>query len=321
MYTDDCECLYDGFKIRICDRLYVNMMLELSEEFGIEKTYYYNGSIKFPLFGNFLGCKRTSKNAHSKGFQIAFIQESKDNRTLTCLEISGSLHKFSNNWNHNANKFTFIDLKAAIIKIKDLFKITNSNARVCNIEIGKNIIILPSFNINSKDLASNILFAKNRSKKETQTNRDRNENGHSFYLENETTKSKIYAKSFQQREYSNDLEIIRIESVLCKSRAIIKSLGISCIDDLADSKIHAKAKKYYQKRFQHLFFYQKEIEVLYATPEEKNSLLRFSKEEYWQHLYKENKKEFINNKKLYYTILERNGIPNISSFILDEIKK
>lgn len=321
MYTNDYDCLYDGFKIRICDVLYVSMMLKKSEDYGIEKLYYRNNIIKYPFYGNYLGCTRTKENAHSKGFQIGFIQESRNNKTVTCVEISGSLHKFANNWNHNSNSISFNDAIESIRKIKELFNIPDEIARVCKLEIGKNIIITPDFNTSSKELASNVLFAKNRSKKENKTNKDRNDSGHSFYLENETTKSKIYAKSFQQREYSNNQEIIRIESVLCKSRAIKKTLGINHLDDLAISTIHTTARKYFQKRFQHLFFYQKEIEHANVSPDEKMRLLEFSKEEYWQGLYKTNKREFLDNKKQYFSILDKNNIPNISRFILKEINE
>lgn len=319
MCINNCECFYDGFKIRICDVLYVTMMLEKAEYYGIEKIYYWNGKIKYPLYGNFLGCKRTNENAHSKGFQVGFIQESRNNKTVTCVEISGSLHKYANYWNHNSNNITFNEGIEAISKIKELFNIPDNVARVCNLEIGKNIVIPQYFNTNSKELASNILFAKNRSKREIQTNMDRNKSGHSFYLVNETTKSKIYAKSFQQREYSNDEEIIRIESVICKSRAIKNSLGINYLEDLANTANHIKSRKYFQKRFQHLLFYQKELENANSSPDEKIRLLEYSKEEYWQALYKINKQQFLENKKQYFSMLNKNNITNISMFVLKQI--
>lgn len=321
MYTNECPCLYDGFKIRICDVFYVNMMLDNSEDYGVEKIYYRNNKIRFPLCGNFLGCERTKGNANSKGFDIRFIQEFRNGKNITCFEIGGSLHKFFNNWNHNSNNITLNEAKQAIHKIKELFNISDEMVRVCYLEIGKNIIISQEFKVNSKELASNVLFAKNRSKNENETKKDRNDSGYSFYLENETAKSKIYAKSFQQREYSNNEEIIRIESVLCKSRAIKNSIGIHHFDDLANCAIHNVARKYFQKRFQHLFFYQNEIEKANVSPDEKIKLLEYSKVEYWKELYKSNKRDFVNNKKQYFSIMDKNDVPNISKFILNEINE
>ena len=320
MYIDEQRCLYDGFKIRVCDKSYVQYILENSDKYGIEKKYNKHGVIIYPLSGNFLGYKRTQENKYLKGFQLSLLIEYKNGDGEICFEISGSFHKFFNNWKHNSNNYTYKDFIFVLDKISKIFHLQGIYSRVCNIEFGINIIVPPKYKISSKALADLCVIAKGKTKNENRTNRDRCEKGQSLYFENESTKSKIYAKSFQQKEYSNGNEIIRIESKICNSRSVEQSIGIFSFDDLYYFCHHEKAIKYFKKRFQHLLFYQPELEHLVLKAEEKSLLIDFIKPNFWQEQYKlDKKRNFKFNRSLYFSMLEKNRIPNISNYILDEI--
>lgn len=319
MNHDKLICLYDGFKIRTYDTFYVENMLKRSSEFGMVIKYNCHGDIVYPLTGYFLGCSRSKANKKSMGFEVSILLENKKDRNVICFEISGSFHKFWNNWEHNADTFTYENFLQSLDKIKEIFQLDNLNTRVCNLEIGKNIIIPDYFDQSSKSLTDNCVFAKRTSKNENLTNKNRNKNGQSLYLDNETTKAKIYAKSFQQKSNSNGAEIIRVEAVIRKSRAINSSIGIYKYEDLYDIYYHEKSAKYFQKRFKNLLFYQPAIERLANTQEENILLLNFIKPEYWMTLFKDDKKEFSNKRNQYFSILAKNGVPNISTFIVEDI--
>jgi hypothetical protein len=156
------------------------------------------------------------------------------------IEISGSLHKFWNNGEHNYNDFNLINVKEAIDELYSVFGINPNSARLSNLEYGFNIPVpfnpdrfiksLICYRFNNFNLWNDRFFFGKVS-----------EMGQYFI--------KIYNKS---KPYNLPNNILRIEKSIKKMEVLSKEPLF--LIDLLNPKIQAKCLKQVQEAFNHILF-------------------------------------------------------------------
>lgn len=133
------------------------------------------------------------------------------------IVISGSIHKYFNNGEHNANDFRYSDF---IVSLNSLLKTLNLNPENCileNLEVGLNFKPL----VNSQNFLNNIFLHR---KKRSIQSRD----GYYKQIEHSQYYVKIYDKAYQ---YSLDYPLIRFELKYIKMQKVNK-LGYYTLLDL-----------------------------------------------------------------------------------------
>ncbi|MBL4676395.1 MAG: hypothetical protein JKY70_09365 [Mucilaginibacter sp.] len=172
------------------------------------------------------------------------------------IQITGSLHKFWNNGDHNYNDFNVANLKKCIEDLQDMFDINPYTARLSNLEYGVNLVV--PFQV-SNFIKSIFCY---RFKGFNLSN-----NGSFFgkYLDMAHYKIKIYDKGKQFHRSEN---ILRIEKCI-KKMEILSSEPLYLVD-LLNPKIQRKCFDQILKVFDNILFNETlKINAL-TVPEKKN---------------------------------------------------
>ncbi|MBB4037665.1 hypothetical protein GGR21_003586 [Dysgonomonas hofstadii] len=157
--------------------------------------------------------RRGYRSAIYKGLEIKL-------RANSCW-INGSLHKFKNEGEHNADDFTYSDLKKTLANLCNEIGITRDFAEIKNIEIGVNIILPydPIYFIDS------IIKRKTYYPEFTSVGSRFNYSQYAI---------KIYSKSKQDKRYKDD-NILRLEIRFEKMIEARKRVGkIEFLSDLLE---------------------------------------------------------------------------------------
>ena len=207
------------------------------------------------------------------------------------IEISGSLHYFFNNGNHNSNDFSVKDCINTIMQIRDLFMLDLEKCKLINLEYGVNII--PSIDV--EDLVHNIMYHEKR-----QFTRPTK---HFYYkiAGNEAYKHvKAYNKSVQFPSLCNNTFRFEVKS---KQSKYINSLDLFTLNDLAVTGTYNRLMKELIKEWDNvlLFDLSKNIDEKYLNTY------------FWEDILKNGyRNKFNNQKKRYY---EKLGINNLHAQI------
>ena len=207
------------------------------------------------------------------------------------IEISGSLHYFFNNGNHNSNDFSVKDCINTIKQIRDLFMLDLEKCQLINLEYGVNII--PSIDV--EDLVHNIMYHEKR-----QFTRPTK---HFYYkiAGNEAYKQiKAYNKSVQFPSLCNNTFRFEVKS---KQSKYINSLDLFTLNDLAVTGTYNRLMKELIKEWDNvlLFDLSKNIDEKYLNTY------------FWEDILKNGyRNKFNNQKKRYY---EKLGINNLHAQI------
>ena len=207
------------------------------------------------------------------------------------IEISGSLHYFFNNGNHNSNDFSVKDCINTIMQIRDLFTLDLEKCKLINLEYGVNIIS----SIDVEDLVHNIMYHEKR-----QFTRPTK---HFYYkiAGNEAYKQiKAYNKSVQFPSLCNNTFRFEVKS---KQSKYINSLDLFTLNDLAVTGTYNRLMKELIKEWDNvlLFDLSKNIDEKYLNTY------------FWEDILKNGyRNKFNNQKKRYY---EKLGINNLHAQI------
>ena len=207
------------------------------------------------------------------------------------IEISGSLHYFFNNGNHNSNDFSVKDCINTIMQIRDLFMLDLEKCKLINLEYGVNII--PSIDV--EDLVHNMMYHEKR-----QFNRPTK---HFYYkiAGNEAYKQiKAYNKSVQFPSLCNNTFRFEVKS---KQSKYINSLDLFTLNDLAVTGTYNRLMEELIKEWDNvlLFDLSKNIDKKYLNTY------------FWEDILKNGcRNKFNNQKKRYY---EKLGINNLHAQI------
>lgn len=203
------------------------------------------------------------------------------------IEISGSLHYFFNNGNHNSNDFSVKDCINTIMQIRDLFTLDLEKCKLINLEYGVNII--PSIDV--EDLVHNIMYHDKR-----QFTRPTK---HFYYkiAGNEAYKHvKAYNKSVQFPSLCNNTFRFEVKS---KQSKYINSLDLFTLSDLAVTSTYNRLMEELIKEWDNvlLFDLSKNIDEKYL-----NSF-------FWEDILKNGcRNKFNDQKKRYYEKLGNNNL-------------
>ena len=203
------------------------------------------------------------------------------------IEISGSLHYFFNNGNHNSNDFSVKDCINTIKQIRDLFMLDLEKCQLINLEYGVNII--PSIDV--EDLVHNIMYHDKR-----QFTRPTK---HFYYkiAGNEAYKHvKAYNKSVQFPSLCNNTFRFEVKS---KQSKYINSLDLFTLNDLAVTGTYNRLMEELIKEWDNvlLFDLSKNIDKKYLNTY------------FWEDILKNGcRNKFNNQKKRYYDKLGNNNL-------------
>ena len=203
------------------------------------------------------------------------------------IEISGSLHYFFNNGNHNSNDFSVKDCINTIMQIRDLFTLDLEKCKLINLEYGVNII--PSIDV--EDLVHNMMYHEKR-----QFNRPTK---HFYYkiAGNEAYKHvKAYNKSVQFPSLCNNTFRFEVKS---KQSKYINSLDLFTLNDLAVTGTYNRLMEELIKEWDNvlLFDLSKNIDKKYLNTY------------FWEDILKNgSRNKFNNQKKRYYDKLGNNNL-------------
>lgn len=203
------------------------------------------------------------------------------------IEISGSLHYFFNNGNHNSNDFSVKDCINTIKQIRDLFMLDLEKCQLINLEYGVNII--PSIDV--EDLVHNIMYHEKR-----QFNRPTN-NFHYKIAGNEAYKHvKAYSKSVQFPSLCKNTFRFEVKS---KQSKYINSLDLFTLNNLAVTSTYNRLMEELIKEWDNvlLFDLSKNIDKKYLNTY------------FWEDILKNGcRNKFNNQKKRYYDKLGNNNL-------------
>ena len=203
------------------------------------------------------------------------------------IEISGSLHYFFNNGNHNSNDFSVKDCINTIMQIRDLFTLDLEKCKLINLEYGVNII--PSIDV--EDLVHNIMYHDKR-----QFTRPTK---HFYYkiAGNEAYKHvKAYNKSVQFPSLCDNTFRFEVKS---KQSKYINSLELFTLNDLAVTGTYNRLMEELIKEWDNvlLFDLSKNIDKKYLNTY------------FWEDILKNgSRNKFNNQKKRYYDKLGNNNL-------------
>ena len=200
------------------------------------------------------------------------------------VNISGSLHKYHNNGEHNYNDFTLVNLLDVLIDIYNKFKINPLDALLSNIEFGVNVntpfvpknAIKHNIIIHQGQPASIKTFRQKGYLKEFEHSQ--------FYI-------KIYDKGLH---YNQNENIFRFELKVVKME-YLKKIGIKTLADLLNlNKLQLLGQKL-NEIFNEILIID-EVDTKEFTQKEKLLYLTGTNPKFWETL-KPNSKNYTDKKK------------------------
>lgn len=225
--------------------------------------------------------------------------------------ISGSLHKYWNEGEHNYNDFNIAAVKDVLNDLKTKFGIDPRQCVLKCLEIGVNIT--PPIETNS--ILDNCFLHKTKPFE----NQKNSFEGKYKQVQHAQYFVKIYNKALQylSKGIKIETEIMRFEIKYTKMQKLNK-LGIFTLQDLMDYGLH-NFKKELLNEWRNVLFFDKTIQM--DTKGNESRLLKYSNPNYWTGLIdKKQNENFKYHKKQLKKITLQNGnkIQNIVSKLIIE---
>lgn len=206
--------------------------------------------------------------AKYKGLKFFITQSTKyENRVY--YSVRGSLHKYFNNGNHNANVFSFYDLQNVIRELQEKFSINPKTSTLRNIEFGINVITP----IDAKEvLKSLVCYGKY--------------NFGTLKIEGlivgkrivkQQSSLKIYDKGKQYQKATN---LVRFEIVVHKM-VYLKKYGIVTLSDLQDLGKLEPLGNVLLNYWNDVIYYDKKIDWKRLTEFERKKILYYATPRNW----------------------------------------
>jgi hypothetical protein len=272
-------CTYDGIKLRVHSEEYVQFILSD----GIMQKFKFKSN-KDEHLGRVL-----SYIGEYKNFQIKVHYTPKGMVT----DISGSIHKWSNEGKHNYNQFTYSSFLFALKEICDVFYINIENTHVVNLEVGVNIVLPERMKLSVSDIIEQVLSIAGKGRA---TRRIEEKQRESFFTKKGERYYKMYDKGLQ-----NGLEerILRMELGYTTSRQLLKDAQISVLSDLVHIDILDKFNNLLIKCFSTLHTTQPEMLDLPIEITQSNRIVsKFQSRKFWFDLKKRDRKSYSKYRKL-----------------------
>ena len=164
------------------------------------------------------GVKLGSRKASYKG--LDFIIEPKGK-----AKIKGSIHKFFNDGQHNANRFTYDDFQEAVNRLSE-FGVQPETALLRGFELGLNLDTSAT-KIDNNTFLDSILYCRGIERSDMEIN---GKAGFGYAYKSTNAKYKFYNKSEQS---TTTVQLLRIETKFTRMRAV-ENYGMTCLADLLD---------------------------------------------------------------------------------------
>jgi len=274
------------------DKISVNPLLEYKKE----NTYLHKPTGELPI--NII---KVYKN-------LEFTFNSKQ------IKIKGSLHKYHNNGLHNANDFSFIDLKNSLNELNQLFEIEPEKCVLHSFEFGVNI---QPANFKTFDIYQNVFYhsADKRRIKFIEPIQKRYKQAGTYQ---NNFALKLYDKHFQYPEYTNG-ELMRFEIKYFRMREL-NNKGIHTLADLLNIENHLFLRTELIKRFNEILFYDFTIKTKKLTKKDQLIIKDYANPNFWDNLILDEKRNKFSKTKKHLQFLIDNHSENIQNTLLQIIE-
>jgi hypothetical protein len=211
-----------------------------------------------------------SQAANYWGLTFVITTSNKPPRVNYC-SVRGSLHKYFNKGNHNANDFTFNDLQEVLKDLQIKFNIAPKDTILRNVEFGVNI----KTPISVKEVLNNLVAHGNAPFGSLKV--DGMQLGK--FIGKQQYRAKVYDKGKQYNRPENNLT--RIEFAVKKMK-YLQPYGITTLADLQDSDKVQALGKLITAFWDNLIYYDKKINWKQLTDFERKKLLYYAASRNWQ---------------------------------------
>ena len=247
-----------------------------------------------------------SRKAHYRG--LDFIIEPKGK-----VKVKGSIHKFFNDGEHNANRFTYENFLEAINQLTS-YGVKPDAAILRGFEIGLNIDTTDC-KIDNKTFLDSILYCRGASRSDMEIN---GKTGYGYNYKTTNTKYKFYDKSVQSQ--LNNTEMLRIETSFKKMRAV-ESFKIRTLADLMDREKLSKliADKYLKFIDETIFFEWEQIKTTRKIPNKYKSKFKDLRNPDWWIKDDRSRIDRKRNKELLETLIKKYAKRDIKNILKELI--
>lgn len=187
--------------------------------------------------------------------------------------VSGSLHKYANSGNNNANGFYFYELVNTIGELQEKYHIDPNNAQLRNVEFGVNIHL----QVKAKKFLKSVICMPDKAFEKL--NIEKVELGHIL------VRTEYDVKIYDEGKQANidDEHLIRLE-VKVKKMRFLQRYNIKTLADLkAPDKVHSIAQVLI-KLVGVVVFYDGSIDETKLSISERLKLANFKNPNYWSEL-------------------------------------
>lgn len=185
------------------------------------------------------------------------------------IMLTGSLHYFYNDGNHNYNNFTYSNLIEALYKISQLVEVSLYNIIILNIEFGVNL--LPYFNPNC--IINNMLLHRKEEFLKPYNFNFRVSKHQRFWL-------KVYNKGEHFKRANN---ILRIELKYKKMRDL-NTIGLHSFENLTNPTLFNDLLELLSTKWSECIIYDYSIKTVYLKPLHKIKVYQYQNTNYWLNL-------------------------------------
>jgi predicted nucleic acid-binding Zn ribbon protein len=246
-----------------------------------------------------------SKKAHYNG--LDFIIEPKGK-----MKVKGSIHKFFNDGEHNADRFTYENFQEAISRLSE-FGIVPETTLLRGFELGLNLDTTKT-KINTKAFLDSILYCRGVEPSDMEIN------GKTGYGYNYKT-TNIWYKFYDKAEQSyTKTELLRIETKVTRMRAVQK-YGLVTLADLLNKEKLAKVitDKYLKFIDETIYFEWDQIPTTRKIPNKHKSKFKDLRNPAWWIKDERSRKERSKNKLLLEKLINQYAKRNIKIILKDLI--
>ena len=200
-----------------------------------------------------------------------YVTKSKKGDNLYYYSVRGSLHKYFNNGEHNANKLSFRELKEVINDLYHRFNIDPETSTIHNLEFGLNI----HTDISPKKIVQSLIVW-------------RNDAFYGLKIEGVTVgkkspKQRYILKIYDKGKQSSisDSNILRIE-IAVKKMSYLKGTGIVTLGDLLKTSSLLHLGEILAREWQQVIYYDYGMRWRQMTQFEKTKALYYLRPSHWE---------------------------------------
>lgn len=187
------------------------------------------------------------------------------------LTVSGSLHKYYNEGEHNHNDFTFSMLQLVIEDLQNKFHFDLDDCYLHNIELGVNITPV----VDTQSIMEGLIIHKNK---------DFDVRKRGFYKQ--VHHSQYYLKVYNKaNQYNLSGQLMRFELKVIKMERL-KKIGIRKLGDLQETHWIGSMHDVLLHEWDKILLFDKSINIDSFTNKKQLQLHRWKDSSYWLHLEK-----------------------------------